>query len=1050
MHDEIPVFAELAAIRVSNEKVEPWQDDLYMPAIARPQSRQPPQPPSRYLDHHVAWHGASEELARKTLLGSADMRLWVVQQDPVVVAAPETPVSPSSPSKLLYNLSSALDKADCSAISEGEADTMKADVVISIAKRKQRVKAFLCHKHILSRASLTLRYRIKTAKAALQAKGLRPLPQFEPREEAAEGRQKERAQKVARPPRKFQPQKLRVSRPSILEFKLSIREDPSAFADILALLYGMPLKVTHGEMKRWCTKRWWPALALSKELQLPDIEAGLRKMILDLPNQVPLDMTWALLSLAHAHNLKEETHHCSEVLARHSAKCRLATLPVLHALHVDALTHLLCSDAWIVSMEAELFSPLQTWLKGQPWVNWAKRDRDKEKVVAPPEVFAASAKWGIRWGHVHAKLMEKLMSNSIVPETLASDIDRWRSSAGGVLPPLPLEFSQDDRRSSQKEAEKSLLDSPRRGSSRKERKKTRNIEDLKQGPSSDDQTSGAERAVSSAIRLILSAKVAHGSSVPISPETTEWRTQSVQLDAQSAKDAFLQGTRSLCDAIDGRFGIQYNTSTMITAMRRDGENQKDEGSMEVSEELRAAKKLAGKLVAYIPPTCSWMSRRRCFHAELALPNHPWEFFSKAIFNGRTTLQCRGEPPKLDPDLGNNMRTGRRRSSGLFFEGNRLFELQKAPSSSSSSSEAEAEDPEATAEASPKATAEGEATDAAEAAEAAEASQVPDAQAEEVRSKASSPSEDMNAQEMEALFSNNGRLARLTAIRQISAGRHEFLFRVLVRRPLPSSSRVASTPILTKAVSRKFADAFQISTGIFTNPAQSMLGDEDQGVTFKTKNEKMLGTLTEVARFRPDQMESALGECDLPLEWPPGGFFDCFLIVVLEPHLKEMRVAVDATFTKPYGVFAEDECDEGEANDEDESGKDSQQVAGELEKIEKESKPTLPVAAAHFVQHRPFLRRWRLEDCLQQDLKHGIVLQNSMRGAGYNPLFLPTFDLDVEALCTLGGPGGSATVEVLPAGALRPSWWIALMGNTVDLPRPHADSDDVIPAMTLPL
>jgi len=93
----------------------------------------------RHLDHHVAWHGASEatddksvamlrfrvatqicfdvmqELARKTLLGSADMRLWVVQQDPVVVAAPETPVSPSSPSKLLYNLSSALDKADCSA-----------------------------------------------------------------------------------------------------------------------------------------------------------------------------------------------------------------------------------------------------------------------------------------------------------------------------------------------------------------------------------------------------------------------------------------------------------------------------------------------------------------------------------------------------------------------------------------------------------------------------------------------------------------------------------------------------------------------------------------------------------------------------------------------------------------------------------------------------------------------------------------------------------------------------------------------------------------------
>ena len=100
---------------------------------------------------------------------------------------------------------------------------------------------------------------------------------------------------------------------------------------------------------------------------------------------------------------------------------------------------------------------------------------------------------------------------------------------------------------------------------------------------------------------------------------------------------------------------------------------------------------------------------------------------------------------------------------------RLFELQKAPSSSSSSSEAEAEDPEATAEASPKATAEGEATDAAEAAEAAEASQVPDAQAEEVRSKASSPSEDMNAQEMEALFSNNGHVFAL----------YEFILYILI-------------------------------------------------------------------------------------------------------------------------------------------------------------------------------------------------------------------------------------------------------------------------------
>ncbi len=206
----------------------------------------------------------------------------------------------------------------------------------------------------------------------------------------------------------------------------------------------------------------------------------------------------------------------------------------------------------------------------------------------------------------------------------------------------------------------------------------------------------------------------------------------------------------------------------------------------------------------------------------------------------------------------------------------------------------------------------------------------------------------------------GRLARLTAIQQISSGRHEFLklgqssqqkpcavgwlvgltasasvfhgypatlrFRVLVKRPSPSSSKYASNPILAKTVTHKFSEAFQISTGIFTNPAQSMAGEEEQGVSFSTNKEKVIGTLTEVARLRPDQMVAALGECDLPSEWPPGGLFDCFLIIVLEPHLKEMRVAVDVAFTKPYGVFEEEEA-EGEDND-DEQNKDEESQANE--------------------------------------------------------------------------------------------------------------------------
>jgi len=386
------------------------------------------------------------------------------------------------------------------------------------------------------------------------------------------------------------------------------------------------------------------------------------------------------------------------------------------------------------------------------------------------------------------------------------------------------------------------------------------------------------------------------------------------------------------------------------------------------------------------------------------------------------LQCRGQPATTEPEESTGMRFGRRRSSGLFFEGNRLFELQHAPSSGSEAEGEASENPEVQAKPSP----EGE-------------------DPENSASQSESLSEnEMDQQQMEALFSDNGRLARLTAIQQISSGRHEFLFRVLVKRPSPSSSKYASTPILAKTVTHKFSEAFQISTGIFTNPAQSMAGEEEEGVSFSTSKEKVIGTLTEVARLRPDQMVAALGECDLPSEWPSGGLFDCFLMIVLEPHLKEMRVAVDAAFTKPYGDFEEEEA-EGEDNDDDQN-KDEEPEANE----DQDSKPKVPMAPAHFIQKRRFLRRWRFEELLQQDLKNGIVLAACMRGAGANPLFLPTFDFDVEALCTLGGPGGSATVEVLPAGALRPSWWIALMGNSVDLPRPHASSDNVIPAMNLPL
>ena len=51
--------------------------------------------------------------------------------------------------------------------------------------------------------------------------------------------------------------------------------------------------------------------------------------------------------------------------------------------------------------------------------------------------------------------------------------------------------------------------------------------------------------------------------------------------------------------------------------------------------------------------------------------------------------------------------------------------------------------------------------------------------------------------------------------------------------------------------------------------------------------------------------------------------------------------------------------------------------------DQDSKPKVPMAPAHFIQKRRFLRRWRFEELLQQDLKNGIVLAACIRGAGHH-------------------------------------------------------------------
>lgn len=140
--------------------------------------------------------------------------------------------------------------------------------------------------------------------------------------------------------------------------------------------------------------------------------------------------------------------------------------------------------------------------------------------------------------------------------------------------------------------------------------------------------------------------------------------------------------------------------------------------------------------------------------------------------------------------------------------------------------------------------------------------------------------------------------------------------------------------------------------------------------------------------------------------------------------------MDAGFTKPFGC----EDMEPELEEEPEKSQSPWDVTGTgAPKI-------FPMIATHFVQRRQFLRRWRFEEALKQDLKSGIALSHSMRSAGPNPLLVPVLELDVQALSCMGGDGGSATIEALPGGALRPSWWIDRMGNSVDMPRPHLSAE----------
>lgn len=1005
LHDDVSSLAELAAIRVSTGAWQPWQDDLHMPRIARPQSQQPPQPPPRQIQKNQSRHKASEDLAERSWLGSADVRIWVMEEKR------NTEVADKDLPEAEYGSFRGRARAQSvdSAFSMGQVRRGIHADTLGVEMEAEKVKAFLCHKYILAGASQLLSYRLRCTEQAegVQASLLRAASKSLQNAGRATPSPPSSPSRHGKRPRR---QQLRQTRSSLLEFELRVKEQPNAFGGLMTMLYGVPLKVTLADLKKLCGRGWWPLMSLAKELRVKSVEASLRSLLMDLCRNAPVDMLWGLLQLTHVHNCKAEMKWCCEVLARNGGKVSGNTgLAAVRSLNLEALGVLLSSDGWVVSMESELFLIVEAWLKGQAWVDWSKKGPQPEK--PQPHVYAASAKWGIRWGHIHTELMDRLAFNRIIPASLLSDADRWRASAGVVLPPLasrdtsnvetgtsrredalPDAFPPKDAKApkEQKQTPEKPSPSPRRP----DRRSTQKFESRKPKLSEDPppqshqghqgHQSAEARALSDAIRVILSARVSSGSTVPVAPETTEWRTQSVQLQkSTNAMDSFLQGTSAICDAVDVRFGLEY------THYRRPEEKSEHKEEQEVSEELKAAKKLAGKRLAYVTPSCPWMTRRRCFHTSFAMSWHAFQNFATvAVEKGATTMHYR---QALQHSEAVSKGEKEHRLSATCEILNLPGDFSRMVSASSTVSAG---------------------------AESAFSSNMNDLDEDTTRSS----------------------LVHLIAARPVTMGRHEFLFRVLVERPRLLDGDADSLD--TKDVIEKLSAAVKLGVGIFANPTFSSVRPTGEESLFDkqfviplasgktTPHSTPSGAVSDIVWLRQDQMLTSVAQSEIPDHWPPAGLLDVFILAVFEPAQETLSVAVDAGFTKPFG------CEDMEPDVEEEPDKSQ----SPWDVVGPSAPKIFPMIATHFVQRRQFLRRWRFEEALKQDLKSGIALSHAMRSAGPNPLLVPVLELDVQALSCMGGDGGSATIEALPGGALRPSWWIDRMGNSVDMPRPHLSAE----------
>ncbi|CAE8727762.1 unnamed protein product, partial [Polarella glacialis] len=201
LYEEVPVFTEFSALRACARPFGPWHHGMRSPRIARLEARQPPPKPPAWLQVKSGGYlHAAQELARKSNLGTADVRIWVSTSQEEV-QEPSENEGPQGPQ-------------------EGSGQPVRRNSALREKRQLEhnKVKAFLGHKRVLMEISLKLRRLLE----ASEAQERKP--------------------------------------DSIHEIELRLRSGPDAFAEVLAFAYGATLQISDAHIQLWAMQGWWPLL----------------------------------------------------------------------------------------------------------------------------------------------------------------------------------------------------------------------------------------------------------------------------------------------------------------------------------------------------------------------------------------------------------------------------------------------------------------------------------------------------------------------------------------------------------------------------------------------------------------------------------------------------------------------------------------------------------------------------------------------------------------------------------------------------------------------